>query len=1434
MPITLEPEEVSDAASESPKKPAGFIISPEDFLRQPNAATRASSFLVSPEDFLKTSSTSRIFPEEPLINPSAPHISGMELLGGVQHGPARPPRLPLPWEAQIQQPTPGAERDIPTRILDIATGGIGKAAQGIERAAGPLESFVIGKPGEAGMPRQSTMTPAQGKELAGGAADVISGTLAAATPLVGGGIAAAPLHTLVTLAAGTMAQKGVKAGLDKLGVAPEYADLAAEIAALLAGYAAAKGRLSPQQQNLIEVLRGQESSGAHQVESLKAMADRGGTVHERNLAREFLKRKFGVDYGTAETEPAAPEKPLSEMSDAELNEHGQRLSAKPPDNHEAQAWEVEREFRRRADKARRTPAAPIVDPTAAYVEPETATPVDVPATQVVPQPEVPVPVTESQVAAPVPQVTPPSLPILPTTPAVVVPTLQVEPQSPTVSIGSDTIAPSAPAEAVWTVPEPQPVTSFETAQGSTYTVDGETTTRTKSLHKGHDPKDVGLKEPSQKTVYVDPKFATEVGMWNTSSGKQKLIILKDGKVMLISRADQGASHGRDPLINDSSFSTTPAVGLSPLELTNMNGVGAYAGNHPGNAITKISPTIPQLKSAPAPQPLAVTAEEFLAQPEAAASPAVPQENGVVQSAASETKAETHSFGSTQVNLPSEVAEKSKAFAATIPKESLTPDGIEENPHITLRYGNNEDDHTRIAAALAKQGPITAKIKGVSIFPNVDTEHGKADVVKLDIDSPDMHRLNALVGKAVPHPGETFPKYVPHITVAYLRAGEGKKYAGRLVKGLSGQTVTFNSVAFSPKSGPQVEIPLKPKKVEVIQSSEQTGKRLDSMTANQGETPAQFNARKAKVLADHMKAAAVDISNDQALAEAANRIAEERRAKQQKKQGGGKIIDVTSAPVAPSPLHESLAQSGFDKPYTELTPGQQESVGLRAERQNAPLPKPEKKPVTPQVPTRIQKAKAAVGHRREVYTPGNIVTSYFGQDKVLQYEEKPGGDWRVQALAVGKQGEPLPNERPRWHRTEPGKDTKIISREPPPEPIEKQEATKPEKVLSEKDTARVTQIDKKSASLQGRYEQKMKAAGGFLPPAITKDVLDSIARQMDKLDAERRSITGKDRSAPAGTGGTSPMAEEDRRINPRTGKPWKTETKAPSVETKPTVAETLPEPVVGPSVGNLIKGESGQSSMMESVRFTASKLAALFKGAPEPTIPEKVKPAWVKDLEDAMADLEEAKREALAAREPTPIRAETPPAKRPPAMAPAPQESEFPHEIKPSKLAHGVESKAIENNLTAGFHGIPEYETVNVREQAQMAADLLRDDHDLAIRIAMGRALPPNGLLPESVFVAVENQATANGDAELLRDLATASTLSMEATGMGQRIRMLAERSKDSPVGMMQQVLNAREAAATKRYGSKAKAKIKTDIKESIRTQNKQKGPWILFIESIKC
>jgi hypothetical protein len=104
-------------------------------------------------------------------------------------------------------------------------------------------------------------------------------------------------------------------------------------------------------------------------------------------------------------------------------------------------------------------------------------------------------------------------------------------------------------------------------------------------------------------------------------------------------------------------------------------------------------------------------------------------------------------------------------------------------------------------------------------------------------------------------------------------------------------------------------------------------------------------------------------------------------------------------------------------------------------------------------------------------------------------------------------------------------------------------------------------------------------------------------------------------------------------------------------------------------------------------------------------------------------------------------------------------------------------------------------------------------------------------LPESVFVAVEQKAIAEGDVNTLRELATGK-LTSEATTMGQRIRALGEREPDSPVKAIQDVVSAR-AKGVKDVSAATDAELAT-IRDAINNTPIKPSVFADFLSSLKC
>ena len=169
--------------------------------------------------------------------------------------------------------------------------------------------------------------------------------------------------------------------------------------------------------------------------------------------------------------------------------------------------------------------------------------------------------------------------------------------------------------------------------------------------------------------------------------------------------------------------------------------------------------------------------------------------------------EKHEYSSTQFTLPPEheVTKNLQSLAASIPPAQLAEKGIEPESHITLKYGNPGTDTAPIAAALKGKGPVTVTLGTLHVFPGKD---GDPDALVADIvESPKLHAMNKAVGEAVEHTGSTFPTYHPHVTIAYLKPGEGAQYEGLKVPGITGEQITLGNVTFSGKNGQQTDIPL---------------------------------------------------------------------------------------------------------------------------------------------------------------------------------------------------------------------------------------------------------------------------------------------------------------------------------------------------------------------------------------------------------------------------------------------------------------------------------------------------------------------------------------------------------------------------------------------------------------------------------------------------
>jgi len=149
------------------------------------------------------------------------------------------------------------------------------------------------------------------------------------------------------------------------------------------------------------------------------------------------------------------------------------------------------------------------------------------------------------------------------------------------------------------------------------------------------------------------------------------------------------------------------------------------------------------------------------------------------------------FGWAWIKLPDNVAQKIRDFSRQIPYDELTGDGRETNPHITLKYGLKTDDYSIVRDCLKGKIGGTAHLGVSSVFDNPDDY----DVVKVSCAGSSLHTIHKFLNQ-LPH-DDNYMVYRPHVTIAYVKKGFGRKYAGKF---LIDSDFDFNTVWYKKPHG----------------------------------------------------------------------------------------------------------------------------------------------------------------------------------------------------------------------------------------------------------------------------------------------------------------------------------------------------------------------------------------------------------------------------------------------------------------------------------------------------------------------------------------------------------------------------------------------------------------------------------------------------------
>lgn len=155
------------------------------------------------------------------------------------------------------------------------------------------------------------------------------------------------------------------------------------------------------------------------------------------------------------------------------------------------------------------------------------------------------------------------------------------------------------------------------------------------------------------------------------------------------------------------------------------------------------------------------------------------------------------LSSTQINLP-ELNDELTALHKQIDPADMIK--LEEEAHVTVRYGLHTTDVEDVVSTVRGFGDIKLRIGNLSLFSNE-----KQDVLKFDVHSNDLIRMNRLLGE-LPNT-QTQENYQPHLTVAYLKPGTGARYLDLYTGDLTAQRLIAKGVYFSTPERDQTRMAL---------------------------------------------------------------------------------------------------------------------------------------------------------------------------------------------------------------------------------------------------------------------------------------------------------------------------------------------------------------------------------------------------------------------------------------------------------------------------------------------------------------------------------------------------------------------------------------------------------------------------------------------------
>lgn len=172
---------------------------------------------------------------------------------------------------------------------------------------------------------------------------------------------------------------------------------------------------------------------------------------------------------------------------------------------------------------------------------------------------------------------------------------------------------------------------------------------------------------------------------------------------------------------------------------------------------------------------------------------------------STVKEKPHRYGCLMAVIPQPISQQIIDWGnEVVSDQDLALEGREDQIHVTIKYGFRDSSQGTLDALkgmLVAIQPFTIRLTGLSLFTG--GEYG--DVLKADVYSPALHDLNKLITQKFDCENK-YPKYIPHVTIAYLNCADPGKYT-RQPTIFVGRDILISNVEWSDSEKNRTTLPL---------------------------------------------------------------------------------------------------------------------------------------------------------------------------------------------------------------------------------------------------------------------------------------------------------------------------------------------------------------------------------------------------------------------------------------------------------------------------------------------------------------------------------------------------------------------------------------------------------------------------------------------------